>query len=132
MNMIFRWAKVGDGFRPACSSGSPRRSAGRLLSNLLIDDGGLGLKTAIDCVGEGVQILESVVSGRVPHAEWDRETWGTNIGADHVEIYFLLQEDYSAYIETAVFHRALVAWLFFLQNGPHGLDGSLNEIVLDL
>lgn len=90
------------------------------------------MSATIDCVDEGVQILESVIAGRVKHADWDREHWGTNIDVDRVEIYFLFQEEYSKVVGTNAVQKALVAWQEFLRNGPHGPDGSLNELDLDL
>lgn len=128
MPLKFSWNQSGNIFRPESKFLLPDKEPVRFLSDLLCDDGGLDLPRTIPWLDEGIARLEAVTSGETTNADWSRESWGVKIEPEVVEIYFLLQEDYSASIDTRLFQKALLAWREFLQSGPLDSTGSISEM----
>ena|SRR3569623_176745 len=88
------------------------------LACLTMDDGGLGLKSTIEWLDEGLLRLGAVLTGKIASADWGREDWGASFDRDIATIYSMHFETCSQRIETASFRAVLDAWRHFVAAGP--------------
>lgn len=119
MKLTFSWAPLGSQLFGFCQSGSAEGADADLLSNILMDDGGLGWQFKVSFIDEALASVASVLDGRAATADWDCEDWGATISQPWTDIYSLQDETYRQSVETNVFHRALLAWQNFLAAGPN-------------
>ena len=130
MKLTFYWSENPAGKQPICSSDEVDSSGVSPLCCILMDDGGVDLKTSVSWLREGVSRVNTVLSGVAKErADWDRESWGSSITSLETTIYSLLDEHCTQTVSTTDFRRALVEWLRFVEagNGNHQTAVELNR-----
>ena len=116
MKYYFFWRGEGENKKPCCRSNVVNNEESDFLSNVLSDDGGIGYKSKdnIDWINEGLCGIKKVQLQEIEFFDWGRECWGAEIRKKSTKIYFLLDEDYFAEVDTNEFYDALLEWRNFI------------------
>lgn len=117
MKIEFRWKEENGHLYPFCSTKDVSRNT-QILTDLLNDDGGLGISTTLEWLLEGIRRIDLVKSHQVDSLKWDRETFGAFISSENVEIYSLYVETYRENRSFQSFEGALLAWVAFIRSTP--------------
>jgi hypothetical protein len=118
MRLKFSWRSVGDSLLPGCSSDLVDADGISVLCSVLMDDGGLSVKTAREAIRDGLEKIDAVRTGATDVAFWEREEWGVEIKPSLVRIYTLAHDSENSTMETETFRNALTGWQDFLSNTP--------------
>lgn len=118
MNITFEWKEFNGAKIPISRSELESDQGSDLLSNILMDDGGLPLSNSIEWCEVALKHISLVSEGSVESYDWDRETWYATITPNWVTIYSVLDENCSLDVTTALFRRVVAEWLVFLQSEP--------------
>jgi hypothetical protein len=130
MKLTFSWSENPTGKQPICSSDVVDSSGLSPLCSILMDDGGVDLKTSVAWLKEGVACTDAVISGAAKdRADWDRESWGSSVTSVDTTIYSMPDEHCTQTVSTADFRQALIEWLHFVEasNGAHQATVELNN-----
>lgn len=118
MKLRFSWEYESGNLSPNCSSEDASKDGIDLLSCLLMDNGGVPFGDCLSWIREGVARIDSVLSGEVTSASWDRESWGMLITINEARIYSLHEESCFQNFTLQRMRVALISWGHFLQTEP--------------
>ena len=99
---------------PGCINESPLHPNYDPVSQVLSDDGGLGLEHMRDWAGEGTKNLSLVMSGELESYEWGGEMYSAEMNKHITRIYCQLDDDIYSDIETVRFFKLFMAWKQFI------------------
>ena len=128
MKLEFTWDAAPAGPQATCSAKEPGSNEVCPLACLLMDNGGLDVRTTLTWLREGLARVDAALSGTgKARTNWDREALGAVITEAETNVYSLHDERCAELIPTLEFRRVLVEWLKFIEAG----SGS-NAVVVDL
>lgn len=118
MKITFSWKNISGTAAPFCEAGDLNSDGVSNLCCLLMDDGGIPIVDTISWLSEGIHNADLVISGKLKSANWDRESWGVEMGDGIGKIHSLIDEDYVEEIDLQQLRNAIEYWLRFVQTKP--------------
>ncbi len=118
MKAIFEWKALNGSLHPVSASDLRSDQGLDLLSDILMDDGGLSILNSVKWSKVALGKIRQIKEGALENYDWGREAWSASITLDGVVIYSLLDKNCSLKVDLSVFNRILSAWVSFLQTDP--------------
>lgn len=87
MKIVFLWENNEGRLSPICHSNVINHEGVSILSCLLMDDGGSPFPDTLLWIDEGINMIESVATGKTDHMSWNRESWGAKLTKSEVTIF---------------------------------------------
>lgn len=117
---VFSWWQAEWHARAMCSTKLRVGDAGKQLANVIMDDGGVGIGTAVQIIDETLDQLRLLDARESESVEWDREVFGAVFHRDHAIAYSLLQEGEVEKVAVGAHdvRRVLTQWREFIQTPP--------------
>jgi hypothetical protein len=116
MKLTFSWhAPFVDRLEPRAESDARNEEGLDLVSNVLMDTGGLAYLSTVPWLEEGLQRVAAVERGEAASLDWGREDFGVRFERDRATVYSHYVDSCVQSMDLSAFAAALRAWIDFIR-----------------